>query len=138
MGKVLFIQRSDIVQDSTDNDETLEYHVTGVCRKKVSDKMETFVTLTCVSNKRWTLKDAPLSMFRARLDLAEQVDHTLYPEVPEEVHTAVTARRLFSRRRLELSTIEETKEESKEEEPSQVCSTLDRVCISDDEDKQYI
>ena len=66
-------------------------------------------------------------MFRTRLDLAEMATHTLYPEVPMDVHAAVTARRL-SKRRLELPTIEETKEEVIEEEPS-------RVCISEDEDE---
>ena len=128
MGRVLFIDRCDIVQDSADNDEALEYHVTSLCRKKVNDRMETFVTLTCVSNKRWTLKDAPLSMFRTRLDLAEQATHTLYPQVSADVHEEITARRL-SRRRLELPAIQEGKEESKEDEPSQ-------ANISDDEDER--
>ena len=122
MGKVVFMDRSDIIDDGTDSNETLEYHVTGICRKKVNNEMVPFVTLTCVSNKRWTLKDVPLSRFKNRLDMADQVDHTLYPEVPVEVHEAVTARRVRNRR-LELPTIDETKED----EPSQ-------VCISDDDD----
>ena len=68
------------------------------------------------------MKDVPVSRFKNRLDLAEQVVHTLCPEVPLEVHEAVTERRVRNRR-LELPTIDETKEE----EPSQ-------VCISDDDD----
>jgi hypothetical protein len=111
MGKVLYIDRSDIIEDSADSDDTLEYHVTGLTRKKLDGKMEAFVTLTCVTNKRWTLKDVPLLRFKNRLDMAEQVVHTLCPVVPMDIHAAVSERRLQSRRRLDMPAIDETKEE---------------------------
>jgi len=89
--KVLIIDRCDIVGGGEDGE--LEYHVTGVCRKKADGVMAPFVTMTCVTNKRWSLKDVPLSKYKNQLDLAESIKHTLLPEVSEETHNAFTSKR---------------------------------------------
>ena len=66
--KVLIIDRCDIVGGGKDGE--LEYHVTGVCRKKAGGVMAPFVTMTCITNKRWSVKNVPLSNYKNQLNLA--------------------------------------------------------------------
>jgi hypothetical protein len=62
-------------------------------QKKADGVMAPFVTMTWLTNKRWSLKDVPLSKYKNQLNLAESIEHTLLPGVSEETQNSFTSKR---------------------------------------------